>query len=93
MTLPEVFVMIKFFNGDRIMRRFDHCEDAWLWERKTRQLHARRRKKADRLEVALSLYAGCTVYGDSYGGILYGSDTYGVELPSYLRFEENRRSK
>ncbi len=85
--------MIKFFNGDRITRRFDHCEDAWLWERKTRQLHARRRRKADRLEVMLSLYAGCTINGNCYGAILYGTDPYGTELPSYLRFEENRRSK
>jgi hypothetical protein len=92
-ALPEVFVIIKFFNGDRLTRRFATCEAAWLWERKTRHLHARRRRKADRLEVMISLYAGCTIHGNSYGGILYGSDTYGVELPSYLRYEENRRSK
>lgn len=89
---PEVYVMIRLWNGDLIERRFDHCEDAWLWERKTRSLHAKRRAKADRVETKISLYAGCTTTGKTYGGILYGSDEFGTELPYRLRYEERRQA-
>jgi hypothetical protein len=92
-TTPEVYVSIRFHNGDLLERRFDFVEHAWRWEEKTRNAYANRRAKADRLEVKLSLYAGCTVTGKSYGGILHGTDPFGTELTSRLRYEEARQAK
>jgi hypothetical protein len=90
---PEVYVMIWFHDGERLERRFHHCEDAWMWERKTRHLHANRRKRDDRREPLLSLYAGSTTTGKAYGGILWGRDQYDTELASRMRYEQERQAK
>jgi hypothetical protein len=92
-TVPEVFVLIRFVNGDQLTRRFHACEKAWQWEIKTRHEYANRRNKETRVDVLLSLYAGCTTTGKSYGGILHGNDRYENNLPSYIRQEERRQAK
>ncbi len=75
-TPSQVRVEVQLSNGERLIRRFDDCESAWMWERETKRKHKNRRAIADRLSVVYSFYVGCTCHGNTYGGMLTGAERH-----------------
>ena len=88
--MNEVCLFIRWSDGSETFRRFNTCEEAWLTERTMKKTEASRRAVADRKHPAVSLYAGCTVNGNLYGGILSGYDTRS-ELETMQKSEFFRR--
>ena len=68
----EIMTEMVFTDGTNRVRFFNTCEEAWLDERETRRKFENKRAKADRKYVAISYYVGCTINGNTYGGILHG---------------------
>jgi hypothetical protein len=70
--MNEIILAILWSDGNETLHYFDTCEETWLYERKVKKENANRRARADRKYIILSYYAGCTVNGNTYGGILSG---------------------
>lgn len=73
--MKEVCLFIRWTDGTETFRRFDTCEECWLYERDTVKKEKNRREKEKRKFVAVSLYYGCTSPGNVYGGLLSGYDS------------------
>lgn len=77
---PEILVKICLSKDGVIEKRFNTCEEAWLWEAQTKLYHKNRKLRRDRQFVTWSFYVGCTCHGNTYGGYLTGSEfSYGAE--------------